>query len=84
MTCEDLAAVFSEYLDRELPPANCEQIEEHAATCARCSEFLSSIRRTVSLCRDLKAGKSPSPLAPEARERLRELYQRSLAARANS
>lgn len=76
MTCKELQAMFSQYLDGELPRTSCEQIEEHAAVCARCAEFLASVKHTVSLCRDLKSGESPRPLAPEARARLRELYER--------
>ena len=81
MTCEDLLSLFSQYLDRELPPANCEQIEQHAAECARCAEFLTSIRRTVTLCRDLRPGESPRPLSADAKARLRMLYERNLALR---
>lgn len=82
MTCEDLMSLFSQYLDAELPPGSCEQIEQHASGCARCCDFLNSVKRTVTLCRDLKAGESPRPLSGDARARLRELYERSLAGRA--
>lgn len=82
MTCEELLSLFSQYLDAELPPGSCEQIEQHASECARCAEFLDSVKLTVTLCRDLKAGESPRPLPPDARAHLRELYKRSLAARA--
>jgi anti-sigma factor RsiW len=76
MTCEDLLELFSLYLDGELPPEGCSQIERHAAECERCTEFLNSAKRTVTLCRDLKAGEKPRPLTSEARERLLELYER--------
>ena len=82
MTCDDLLSVFSQYLDRELPPCNCAEIEQHASACVRCAEFLASVRRTVTLCRDLKTGESPRPLSPDARAHLRRLYERSLAGRA--
>jgi predicted anti-sigma-YlaC factor YlaD len=81
MTCADLRSLFSQYMDAELPAGSCEQIEKHASECARCSDFLDSVKRTVTLCRDLKAGESPRPLSPDARARLRELYERSLAGR---
>jgi len=81
MTCEDLQPLFSQYLDAELPPGSCEQIEQHASEFARFSDFLNSVKRTVTLCRDLKAGESPRPLSPDACARLRELYERSLVGR---
>jgi predicted anti-sigma-YlaC factor YlaD len=81
MTCADLFSLFSQYLDGELAPGSCEQIEQHVSECARCSDFLNSVKRTVTLCRDLKPGESPRPLAADARARLRELYERSLSGR---
>ena len=77
MTCEELMALFSRYVDGELPAGGCEEIEEHAARCGRCSDFLDEVRKTVALCRGLKTGESPRPLGAEVRERLRELYQQS-------
>lgn len=79
MTCEELLEIFSQYLDGELPAGSCDLIEQHARECTRCSEFLNSVRRTVSLCRDVKAGESPRPLPVDARSRLRELYERRRA-----
>ena len=76
MTCDDLMQLFSQYLDGELSPEGCSQIEGHASECRRCMEFLKSAKRTVTLCRDLKAGESPRPLTMDARQRLRELYER--------
>ena len=81
MTCEDLLLLFSQYLDHDLAPAHCAELERHASECARCSEFLGSVKRTVTLCRELKTGESPRPLSAEARARLRGLYERNLAAR---
>ncbi len=78
MTCENLLELFSQYLDGELPAQGCSQIEQHAAECERCADFLNSAKRTVTLCRDLKAGESPRPLSTQARQRLRELYERKL------
>ena len=82
MTCNDLLMLFSQYLDGELPAGGCEQIEQHASTCAACTEFLNSARRTVALCRELRPGESPRPLSSDSRAQLRELYERSLSARA--
>jgi anti-sigma factor RsiW len=81
VTCEGLSSLFSQYLDGELPAGSCEQIERHARECGHCAEFLDSVRRTVSLCRDLKTGESPRPLSFDARSQLRELYERSRANR---
>ncbi len=78
MTCEDLLALFSQYLDGELPTARCEEIEQHAATCPACAEFLGGVKHVINLCRDLKAGAKPSPLSGDVQARLRDLYDRRI------
>ena len=79
MTCEELLAHFSQYLDGDLPAASCEGIERHAAACANCAEFLGGVKRVINLCRDLKAGATPSPLSSEVQAHLRDLYERRIS-----
>ena len=76
MTCEELLALFSQYLDGELPADRCDDLEQHASSCGQCAEFLAGVKRVVNLCRDLKAGQSPGPLPSDVQTRLRDLYER--------
>ena len=79
--CRDVFALLSEYLDRELTPQACAEIEAHLAGCPPCIDFFNSLKRTVSLCRNC-GGEKPRPLTPEQRDKLEEAYRTFLANRA--
>jgi RNA polymerase sigma-70 factor, ECF subfamily len=81
--CQEIFALLSAYLDLELPPDACREIEQHLAGCPPCIEFTESLRRTVELCRGYRAAELPAPLARDAREKLEAAYRDMLAARAN-
>ncbi|HEY1205493.1 MAG: zf-HC2 domain-containing protein [Bryobacteraceae bacterium] len=77
--CHDVFALLSEYLDRELTPQTCAEIEAHLAGCPPCIEFLNSLKRTVRLCRDCGGGEKPRPLTAEQRDKLVSAYRAFLA-----
>jgi RNA polymerase sigma-70 factor (ECF subfamily) len=77
--CHDVFALLSEYLDRELTPQTCAEIEAHLAGCPPCIEFLNSLKRTVHLCRDCERGEKPRPLTTEQRDKLVAAYRTFLA-----
>jgi len=83
MTCREIFASLSEYIELELPEGACREIEQHLAGCPPCIEFTESLRRTVELCRGYRPAEVPEPLAREARERLEAAYREMLAARAD-
>ena len=66
-----------EYLDDSLAPEECERVSRHIHDCAPCVEFLESLRRSVSLCKECGSVERPAPLPSEVRERLREVYRRA-------
>ena len=80
-TCKEIFAELSAYLDAELPPEACHEIDQHLAGCSPCVEFVNSLRRTVELCRQYRAGTLPDPLGRAAREQLLAAYQRMIASR---
>jgi hypothetical protein len=79
--CREVFAALSQYLDLELPPAACEDIEAHLAGCAPCVEFLESLRKTVEVCREYQPGAAPGPLTDEARAAIELAWRKALAAR---
>lgn len=79
--CRRVFALLSEYLDVELPPEACQEIEAHIAGCPPCVEFADSLRKTVSLCRRYEPSEPPAPLKEEARTQLLDAYNKMLAAR---
>jgi anti-sigma factor (TIGR02949 family) len=74
MECRHLLARLSEYLDGEIPPGVCEELQRHLETCAACATLARTLRRTVDLCRALPA----RPLPDELRARLRHLLDADL------
>ena len=79
--CREAFALLSDYLNFELPPDACEEIERHMSGCAPCIEFAESLRTTVELCRRYQPAELPGPLGQEARERLFEAWQKMVAER---
>ncbi len=79
--CKQIFALLSEYLDLELPPGACQEMEAHLAGCPPCVEFAESLRQTVALCHEYQAAELPGPINEAVRTRLQEAWQRALAAR---
>lgn len=82
--CKEVFSLLSEYLNLELPPDACQEIETHLAGCPPCIEFADSLRKTVDLCRAYSPSELPKPIGNEARAKLLEAYQKMLAARAKA
>ena len=80
--CKEVFALLSQYLDLELPPEACREIEEHLAGCSPSVEFVESLRKTVDLCRSYEPSQMPEPLGAEARTELEAAWKRMLAGRA--
>lgn len=79
--CKEVFSLLSEYLNLELPPGACQEIESHLAGCPPCVEFAESLRKTVELCRSYRPSELPEPLGVKARETLLAAYQKMLEAR---
>ena len=79
-TCEEVVALLSEYLDFELPPAACGEVESHLDRCPDCLEFLDSLRSTIALCRTFAISALPGPLSDRARKELKAAWRKMLAA----
>lgn len=64
--CRDLLDGLSDYLDGEASAELCAQIRRHMAGCSKCRVVVDTLRKTVSIYRQM-----PDPGLPDdARERL--------------
>jgi anti-sigma factor RsiW len=79
--CREIFELLSEYLDLELPPEACAEIESHMADCAPCVEFAESLKKTIALCQEHQPGVMPLPLSEDAKTRLQAAWQQVLASR---
>ncbi len=65
--CESLLGSLSEYIDGELNPELCREIEKHLAGCENCRVVLNTTRRTIDL---VQAPAEKVVLPDDVRERL--------------
>ncbi|MBI2330636.1 MAG: zf-HC2 domain-containing protein [Chloroflexi bacterium] len=65
--CQALLGSLSEYIDGELPPELCKEIEKHLEGCDNCRIVLNTTRRTIDL---VQIPSEENPLPDEVRERL--------------
>lgn len=49
VNCENLLGSLSEYIDGELGPELCQEIERHLAGCENCRVVLNTTKRTIDL-----------------------------------
>ncbi len=50
--CKDALCMLNEYVDGELSPDLCAEIEHHMAECGNCRVMVDTLRKTVILYRD--------------------------------
>ena len=79
--CKEIFAILSEYLDMELPPDSCRELESHLEGCPPCIDFLESLRKSINLCREYSPAELPKPLSEDAGRQLKAAYYRMLLAR---
>jgi RNA polymerase sigma-70 factor, ECF subfamily len=79
--CKEMFSLLSEYLNLELPPETCAEMEAHLSGCSHCIEFTESLRKTIDLCRQYPPAELPAPMGEQARKELLDAWQRMLAAR---
>lgn len=79
--CRDVLAMLSDYVDFELPPEACGEVESHLAGCPECLEFVESLRKVIALCHVYAPSPLPASLSDRARNELQSAWRRTLAAR---
>ena len=72
--CSKLFAQLSEYIDRELDEVTCQSIEKHIAQCPPCQACLSTLKRTVALCKQMDSDKVPQALKQRLQEMMKQNF----------
>lgn len=62
MNCQDILEKICDYIDKDLDPAICKDIEDHIEDCEPCVAFINTIKKTVELFGG--AGQEP-PIIPK-------------------
>jgi RNA polymerase sigma-70 factor (ECF subfamily) len=68
MKCDELLAMLNDYVDGDLAPGVCEDLQKHLVGCNPCQVVVDNIRKTITL---YKAGE-PYELPIEFRARLHD------------
>jgi RNA polymerase sigma-70 factor (ECF subfamily) len=71
--CPDVPALFSQYLDGEISPDVCAEMERHLAACGRCRGTCESLKRTLALCRTSPTDPVPTAIQASVRQAVRDL-----------
>jgi anti-sigma factor RsiW len=61
LACKKIFAALSEYIDGELPPRSCRELERHMAGCEPCLAYLETLRATAAACRKYSKLESLAP-----------------------
>ena len=77
MTCRELFARLSEYVDGELSQEICEEVRRHMEGCDPCVAFARTLRKTAELCHRLPSKPIPPEVAADLRALLASKLQHS-------
>jgi len=74
MRCEEIFARLGDYIDKELDPHICSEIEEHIKDCEPCVAFINTLRKTVELFKGAgtEEEKIPKPVSSNLMQFLKE------------
>ncbi len=74
--CSTYISNLCDYIDGDLDPELCKQIETHLGECPDCKVMLDTLRQTVKICReDGRCEELPEELSRRINVRLRERWQ---------
>lgn len=73
--CREIFGNLSEYLDGELPPADCDRMQRHIDACPACVAFIHDLKRAIDRCHSLDLGPG-TEAQPVLRRLLAEEYRR--------
>ena len=49
MNCQEILEKIGDYIDRDIDPSLCEEIEKHIENCEPCVAFINTLKKTVEL-----------------------------------
>jgi RNA polymerase sigma-70 factor (ECF subfamily) len=73
--CPDIVARFSRYLEGEIRPSACAELQRHIDDCRPCREACESLKHTLGLCQAVPAPRVPEALQESIREQIRRLIE---------
>jgi RNA polymerase sigma-70 factor (ECF subfamily) len=74
--CPDVPALFSRYLEGEIAPEVCADMEAHLARCPHCRGACDSLKRVLALCQRLPTPDVPASLSSSIRTAIQAFLAR--------
>lgn len=76
--CPDVVPLLSRYLEGEIGPQQCKEMDQHVTSCPRCRTECDSLRKVLALCKNESKGGAVPPAVQAAVQRaLRQLEART-------
>ncbi len=74
MNCQELLEKISEYIDKDIDPTLCQEIEEHVEDCEPCVAFINTLKKTVEMFEGYaeQSQNIPAPISKSLKDYLRE------------
>jgi anti-sigma factor RsiW len=80
--CLEVFERLSEYLDGELSPQECAEMQEHIRDCEPCVAFVESLKTSIRAAGELRTEEPVRELPDEARDKLKAACKTVLQRRA--
>lgn len=75
MRCDELLKILNEYVDGEIDPAICRELETHLADCDPCRVVVDNMRQTIRLYRNEQELELPAAFRHRLHQALRDKWQ---------
>ncbi len=80
MKCEQLLALLNDYIDGDIQPGICAELEQHLASCNPCHVVVDTIKKTITLYKAGQEYELPAQFRERLHAELRARWKRSSAA----
>lgn len=76
MKCHDLLKMLNEYVEGDIDPAVCKELEKHLAGCNPCKVVIDNIRKTVSLYKNDQVYELPLDFKQRLHQALQDKWKK--------
>jgi RNA polymerase sigma-70 factor (ECF subfamily) len=75
MTCDELLKALNDYVDSDIAPAICRELEQHLAGCDPCQIVVDNIRKTIALYKAGEPFELPEPFRAQLGAAIRQRWK---------
>jgi hypothetical protein len=76
MKCQELLKVLNEYVEGDIDPAVCQELEKHLAGCNPCKVVIDNIRKTISLYKNDQVYELPADFKLRLHQALQDKWKK--------